>query len=48
MATELDELIVYYKNQLFYQSHQMAPSIQYLTRQTILHLEELRKLKEAK
>ncbi len=46
MATELEELIRYYKNLLFYDRHIMPPSVQYLTEQTIKHLEELQILKK--
>ena len=46
MATELEELIVYYKNKLFYHRYEMPPSVIYLTELTIKKLEELQKLKE--
>ncbi len=44
--SELDELIHYWKNKLFYDRYLMPPSVQYLTEQTIKHLEELKQLKE--
>ena len=46
MPTQLDELIEYWKNKLFYDRHLMPPSVQFLTEQTIKHLQELKKLKE--
>jgi len=44
---ELDELIHYHKDALFYDRHLMAPSVQYLIEGTIRHLEELRRLRNA-
>lgn len=44
---ELDELIHYHKDTLFYDRHLMAPSVQYLIEGTIRHLEELRRLRNA-
>lgn len=44
--TELDELIHYWKDKLFYDRHLMPPSVQYLTELTIKHLEELKNLKK--
>lgn len=46
MATELEELIHYWKSKLFYDRHLMPPSVQYLVEQTIKSLEELQKRKE--
>lgn len=46
MTTELDELIQYWKNTLFRHAFLMPPSVQYLTAETIKHLEELKTLKE--
>lgn len=43
---ELDELIVFWKDHLFYHRHLMPPSVQYLVEQTIKHLEELHRLKK--
>jgi len=46
MATELEELINYYRNNLFYHRHEMMPSVIYLTELTIKNLEKLQKLEE--
>jgi hypothetical protein len=43
---ELDELIHYHKDTLFYKRDLMAPSVQYLIASTVRHLEELRELRK--
>jgi hypothetical protein len=43
---ELDKLIHYHKDNLFYNRHLMAPSVQYLVESTVKHLEELRRLRD--
>jgi hypothetical protein len=43
---ELDELIHYHKDTLFYDRHLMVPSVQYLIESTVKHLEELRELRK--
>jgi hypothetical protein len=42
---ELDELIHYHKDTLFYNSHLMAPSVRYFVESTVKHLKELRRLR---
>jgi len=44
--SELDELIQFWKNHLFYNQHIMNPTTIYLIVQTIKHLEELELLKK--
>ena len=46
MATELEELIVFYENKLFYDRHIMPPSVQYLTELTVKKLKELKELQK--
>lgn len=45
MPTELDALIDYWKDKVFYDRHLMPPSVHYLVEQTIKNLQELKQLK---
>lgn len=47
MATELEQLIQYWKDTLAQHRLLMNPSVQYLVGQTIKRLEELKKIKES-
>lgn len=40
MDKELEELVLFWKNKLYYDRHLMPPSVQYLVQQTIKYLEK--------